>query len=85
MDAIHHRRYYGDSYTWAYDAEVIEASTETGEPYVILDSTYFYPTSGGQPHDTGTLGAATVTDVRIRESDGAVIHVLDTSIERGTV
>jgi alanyl-tRNA synthetase len=81
MDVIHHRRYYGDSYTWAFDAKVIEA----GDSYAILDSTYFYPTSGGQPHDTGTLGAASVIDVKIRESDGAILHVLDAPIERGPV
>jgi len=31
---------------------------------VTLDRTAFYATSGGQPHDTGTLGAARVVDVR---------------------
>jgi alanyl-tRNA synthetase len=84
MDVIHHRRYYNDSYTWQFDAEVIEASSEAGLQYAVLDATYFYPTSGGQPHDTGTLGTANVIDVRIRESDGAVLHVLDAPIERGT-
>ena len=27
-----------------------------GRPFVVLDRTAFYPTTGGQPHDTGTLG-----------------------------
>src|SRR3954471_9706077 len=85
MDFIHHRRYYGNSYNLQFDAEVTEASSEAGEPYAVLDSTYFYPTSGGQPHDTGTLGAANVIDVRVRESDGALLHVLDAPIERGAV
>jgi len=31
---------------------------------VTLDRTAFYATGGGQPHDTGTLGAARVVDVR---------------------
>lgn len=31
---------------------------------VALDRTAFYPTGGGQPHDTGTLGAARVAEVR---------------------
>jgi misacylated tRNA(Ala) deacylase len=42
---------------------------------VALDRTVFYPTGGGQPHDTGTLGGAAVTDVR-KEGD-VVWHTLD--------
>jgi len=79
------RRYYGDSYTWQFDANVLEASRDAKAPVAILDASYFYPTSGGQPHDVGTLGAANVTDVYIRESDGAVVHVLDAPIPSGAV
>ena len=71
------RRYYDDSYTWAFDANVVEASKDAT---VVLDASYFYPTSGGQPHDTGTLGGANVVDVSIREADGAVVHTLDAPI-----
>lgn len=39
-----------------------------------LEDTLFYPTSGGQPHDTGTLGGAAVTDVKL-EGD-AVWHLV---------
>src|SRR3954453_22563937 len=31
---------------------------------VALDRTLFYPTGGGQPHDTGRLGDAPVVEVR---------------------
>ena len=31
---------------------------------IALDRTAFYPTGGGQPHDTGTLGGCHVTEVR---------------------
>ena len=45
---------------------------------LALDATAFYATSGGQPHDTGTLswdgGEATVTDVRGHD---VVWHTLD--------
>jgi misacylated tRNA(Ala) deacylase len=34
------------------------------EDSIALDRTAFYPTGGGQPHDTGTLAGAVVTDVR---------------------
>ena len=35
---------------------------------VALDRTAFYPTGGGQPHDTGTLAGVPVVDVR-KEGD----------------
>ena len=79
------RRYYGDSYTWQFDATVVEASDDANAPIAVLDASYFYPTSGGQPHDIGTLGAANVTDVYVRDSDNAVVHVLDTPIAAGTI
>ena len=78
------RRYYGDSYTWQFDATVVEAPSDASAPIVVLDASYFYPTSGGQPHDVGTLGSAKVTDVHIREADGAVVHVLDAPIPLGS-
>ena len=66
-----HRRYYTDSYTRSFRAAVVESATAEGKPAVLLDETYFYPTSGGQPHDTGTIGGSRVRGVTIRD-DGAV-------------
>ncbi len=77
------RRYYGDSYTWQFDANVVDAFTHGGRPAVLLEESFFYPSSGGQPHDTGTLGGANVVDVTIRESDGAVVHTLDAPVGKG--
>ncbi|MDP4012951.1 MAG: alanine--tRNA ligase, partial [Candidatus Nanoarchaeia archaeon] len=42
--------------------------------YVITDKTVFYPTSGGQMHDIGTLGDSKVVDVF--KQGAIVIHVL---------
>ena len=78
------RIYYVDAYAAEFDATALEATGHEGKPAVILDRTAFYPTSGGQPFDTGTLGAARVLDVVDRD-DGAVIHVLDRAIETGPV
>ena len=52
-------------------------------PFVVLDQSAFYPTTGGQPHDTGTLSDRQVVDVIERESDGAVLHVLDAPLDAG--
>ena len=41
-----------------------------------LDRTAFYPTSGGQPFDTGRLGSMRVTDV-VDEEDGSITHVVE--------
>ncbi|VTT86517.1 Alanyl-tRNA synthetase family protein [Halorubrum sp. DM2] len=46
---------------------------------VVLDETYFYPESGGQPADRGTLDGHLVDDVV--ERDGAVVHALDVDPE----
>jgi misacylated tRNA(Ala) deacylase len=64
--------YLRDAYLRTFTATV----TAVDGARVALDCTAFYPTGGGQPHDTGTLGGARVTDVR-KEGD-AVWHVLDT-------
>ena len=57
----------------AYLREFTATVTDVDGQRVALDRTAFYPTGGGQPHDTGTLAGATVTDVR-KEGDARVAH-----------
>ena len=52
---------------------------------VILDSTCFYPTGGGQAHDTGFLGESRVLEVYKDEQSGEVVHVLEQEIPLGPV
>ncbi len=66
------RIYYQDSYLTSFRAVVAEAREDGTRLY--LDKTLFYPASGGQPHDLGTLNGVPVIDV-IDEEDG-VAHVL---------
>jgi alanyl-tRNA synthetase len=68
------RLYYQDSYTTSFAATVIDATTVGGKPALVLDRTFFYPTSGGQPNDTGLLAGQPVVDVIAQ--DGAVLHVM---------
>ncbi len=74
------RRYYLDSYTHQFTARISEVASVEGRCAAILEETYFYPSSGGQPHDTGRLGNARVSDVAIREADGAILHLLDAAV-----
>ncbi len=69
------RLYYSDSYLREFTGRVIETLEVDGHPAVVLDQTAFYPTSGGQPHDTGSLGTAPVLSVSVR-ADSAVVHQL---------
>src|SRR6202022_3199303 len=62
------RLYYTDSYLVEFDA-VVQDVVQRGDRWeVTLDRTAFYPTSGGQPYDTGTLGEAKVLDVFDQEN-----------------
>lgn len=77
------RLYYTDPYLTEFDATVACVDHVDGRPVAILERTAFYPTSGGQPFDTGTLGAAHVLDVFDRE-DETVGHVLDRDVAAGS-
>ena len=70
------RLYYTDPYLRAFDATVARVERRDDRLVVTLDRTAFYPTSGGQPFDTGTLGALRVVDV-VDEEDGSIAHVVE--------
>ncbi len=70
------RLYYSDSYTRKFTARVLARADLNNRPALILDQTYFYPASGGQPHDLGSIAGVPVAEVIVRESDGAVLHLL---------
>src|SRR5713226_7551465 len=70
------RLYYHDPYLQTFDA-TIERVEHRDERFVVtLDRTAFYPSSGGQPFDTGVLGPLRVVDV-IDEDDGSIAHVVE--------
>ncbi|MGE0042489.1 MAG: DHHA1 domain-containing protein [Vicinamibacterales bacterium] len=78
------RLYYTQSSLSSFEA-VVTGCVQTDAGYEVrLDRTAFYPTSGGQPFDTGMLGGAAVLDVRDAE-DGGVIHVVEAPLAPGTV
>jgi misacylated tRNA(Ala) deacylase len=60
--------YLRDAELVTFDATVIDV--DAAGRRVALDRTAFYPTGGGQPHDTGELAGLPVADVR-KEGDVA--------------
>lgn len=66
------RLYYTDAYRRAFTANVVGRSDDGLRVY--LDETAFYPTSGGQLHDLGTLGGVNVVDVV--DEDDRIAHVM---------
>jgi len=83
------RLYYDNSTTLGFDSQIEEfvpASPEQSRPALILRETAFYPTSGGQIHDTGWLrvenGDGRSDRVRVTEvvdtEDGRIVHYLET-------
>ena len=81
------RLYYDDGFQREFDAVVVscEAGLLGGKPAweVLLDCSAFYPTSGGQPHDLGRLGEASVLEVQEEEED--IVHFVDRPVERGAI
>jgi alanyl-tRNA synthetase len=75
------RLYYTDAYRTTFTARVLDRDPDGRR--VWLDCSAFYPTSGGQPHDRGTLGASVVIDV-VDDGD-RVAHVLDRPLDADVV
>lgn len=76
--------YYKDSMMQTFEADVIGTGTDDTGPYVVLSNTAFYPTGGGQPHDTGTLNDVAVVNVEKVEDE--IRHYVANSVTlSGTV
>lgn len=71
------RLYYHDAYLVEFRAHVTKRSDDGRRLY--LDRSAMYPTSGGQPHDLGTINGVPVVDV-IDEGD-EVAHLLAASVD----
>ncbi|NMD68966.1 alanyl-tRNA editing protein [Bacillus sp. DNRA2] len=76
---MEHKLYYEDPYRKSFSAKILrQAQDDDGQWYVILNQTAFYPTGGGQPHDTGTLNEIKVTNVE--EINGEIRHYIESPL-----
>jgi alanyl-tRNA synthetase len=75
------RLYYTEPSRTAFDGVVVRSFVHDGRPAAVLDRTAFYPTSGGQPFDTGMLGGVAVLDVV--DAGDEVVHVLAAPLAQG--
>jgi alanyl-tRNA synthetase len=75
--------YLDDSYRGEFQAAILD-SRKTGAGWeVLLEETCFYPESGGQPADQGSIGGVPVIDVQLRGEQ--VVHVLSAEPPRSPV
>jgi alanyl-tRNA synthetase len=72
------RLYYHNSYVREFEAQIVAADG----PRVYLDTTAFYPTSGGQPHDLGTINGIAVESIE-EQNDGRIAHTLASAVSPG--
>jgi alanyl-tRNA synthetase len=75
--------YQQDSYLREMDARVLDRVMRDGKPALLLDQTVFYPTSGGQMHDTGYIAGVRVEDVVIEGEE--IWHLLADTVDDASV
>ena len=75
------RIYYTEPACRSFDAVVTDVVEHEGAPALVLDRTAFYPTSGGQPFDTGRLGSTEV--VNTIDDGERVLHVVRSPLAVG--
>jgi alanyl-tRNA synthetase len=72
--------YLEEPYTRDFSAQVVEQTRIKHAPGIILDQTAFYPTSGGQPNDLGTLNNISVFDV-FENDRQQIVHILEKPLD----
>jgi alanyl-tRNA synthetase len=82
------RLYYDRSDLQEFDSVVEEVAADSSgqsRPAIVLRETAFYPTSGGQVHDTGWLTFDDSQRVRVSEvadtEDGRIVHYLESPVK----
>ncbi|MCR8850852.1 DHHA1 domain-containing protein [Rossellomorea sp. SC111] len=69
------KQYYQDAYMKTFYTSIQEQQQDDSGWYVVLEQTAFYPTGGGQPHDTGTIQDKRI--VNVEEVSGEIRHYIE--------
>ena len=69
-----------DSGSLEFDATIVQVGHYKNGFFTVLDRSAFYPTSGGQSHDTGTLNGVRIHEV-VEEAD-EVLHLSEEEVGR---
>src|SRR5579862_6295741 len=75
------RLYYNDCYLREFQARVVETADDGRRVY--LDRTAFYPASGGQPYDLGTLSGIAVKE--IVDEEERIAHLVEAPLPAAEV
>ena len=67
--------YLDNQYLRRFTSTVSHIVETEEKPGIVLEKTLFYPSSGGQPHDTGTLNDIPVIDV-FEDESRRIVHLL---------
>jgi len=71
--------FYDNPYLTQFEAKLLDWNIQNNFIEVILDQTAFYASSGGQPHDTGSLNDVEVLDVIWKGE--SIVHILSKQYE----
>ena len=77
------RLYHTDAYATQFEGIIVDRLDTPDGPAVALKETFFYPDSGGQPHDLGTIDGIPIT--RVIEKGEVVLHFLERFPEKDRV
>jgi alanyl-tRNA synthetase len=81
---MNQKLYHKDPYRHTFTSPVLEHLEVDDQYAVLLKHTAFYPTSGGQPYDRGTLNGIPVLEVR-ETDEHQILHLLEAPLMENMV